>query len=197
MQRKSPYDPATAGPQVHDRRAKVVNRGLAGHLTVVEVDDPFEAGARITAARSVRGDVLADHLARGHIDEAQFEAGRAFQRCFAVAERGPRSMQLTERVDGGAPPEALTDAQAKAARWLSKCYQRLGVDGSALLHDVLIRAMSMKQIAASRGLAGPAYPRYFGMRLRECLDALAIVFGFATSEAPRQRLTARPAPPPP
>ena len=45
MHRK-PYDPATSGPQaqVHDCRAKSVNRGLAEHLVATEIEDPFATG---------------------------------------------------------------------------------------------------------------------------------------------------------
>ncbi len=172
MHRK-PYNPAAAGPQVHDRRATQVNRGLAAHLAVV--DDPFECGARIATVRSIRDDPLGDRFARGHIDEAQFTAGREFQRIFMIAERGPLSMQLAERIDGGLLVENVTDAQLAAGRQLSRCYRRLGADGSTLIHDGLIRNMSMKQIAEARGLAGQKFEAYFGLRLRE---ALAIVLGF-------------------
>ena len=84
-------------------------------------------------------------------------------------------------MDGSAPPETPSDAQLRSWRWLDKCYRRFGDDGSALVHDVLIRNMSMKQIAAARGLAGPRYESYFGLRLREALNSLAIVFGFVSS----------------
>src|SRR5580765_7263841 len=90
---RKPYNPATSGPQVHDRRARELNRGSKGHVVEVEVDDPYEAGGKIATLRSVRDDPLADHYARGHIDAAQFAAGREFQRCFEIAERGPRAMQ--------------------------------------------------------------------------------------------------------
>ena len=146
MPHSKPYNPATSGPQVqvHDRRARTVNRGLAAHIVETEVDDPFERGARIATVRSVRDDPLADRLARGHIDQAQYQAGRAFQEHFRRAERGPRSIQWSERVDGSAPPEALNDAQLRSWRWLDKCHRRLGTDGSMLVHDVLVRNMSMR-----------------------------------------------------
>ena len=92
-------------------------------------------------------------------------------------------MQLTERVDGSSPPEHLSDGQLRSWRWLEKCYRRLGADGSMLAHDMLIRGMTVRQIATARGLAGQRYEQYLGMRLRECLDELAIVFGFATKSA--------------
>ena len=141
MPHRKPYDPATSGPQtqVHDRRAKSVNRGLAAHLVETEVDDPFEPGVRIATLRSTRDDPLADRLARGHIDQAQYLAGREFQKHFRIAERGPRSPQLSEAIDGNPPHEGLTDSQFKAWAWLSRCYRELGADGSALVNDMLIR----------------------------------------------------------
>jgi transcription antitermination factor NusG len=41
-QGRSPYDPASQGPQVHDRRAREISRGSAGHIVEVEVEDPYE-----------------------------------------------------------------------------------------------------------------------------------------------------------
>jgi hypothetical protein len=178
MNRK-PYNPVTQGPQVHDRRAKLISRGSAGHIVEVEVDDPYERGARISAVRSVRDDPLADHLARGHIDQAQYLAGREFQKHFQIAERGPQAMQMTEAVDGGLPAETLTSERLKAGKWLTKCYGALGRDGSVLMHDMLVHNRTTTQIALARGMISQDWHRYFSKRLRECLNTLAVVFGFA------------------
>lgn len=180
MSRK-PYNPATAGPQVHDRRARELNRGSKGHVVETEVDDPYEAGGKIATLRSVRDDPLADHFARGHIDSAQFAAGREFQRCFEIAERGPQAMQMTEAVDGTPLRETLTDAQLMAFKQLSKCRWVLGSDGMGLMSNMLVSGMSGKQIAASRGMTGQAWERYFGKRMSDCLNLLAMVFGFSNS----------------
>lgn len=182
MPHKQPYDPATSGPQaqVHDRRARQVNRGLATHLVEAEVEDPYEAGAKIGVLRSVRDDPLADHLARGHIDQAQYLAGREFQKHFQIAERGPRAVQWTDAVDGGLPHEPLTSAQLLAGRWLAKAYRKLGADGSALTNDMLIHAMTARQIAEARGLRGQEWPRYYSKRFLECLNTLARVYGYAS-----------------
>ena len=148
----------------------------------VEIDDPYEAGAKISAIRSVREDPLGDRFARGYIDQAQFDAGREFQRHFGIAERGPSARQLSEAEDGAPPRENLTDGQLLAGKWLAKCYRKLGADGSALVHDMLVHAMSAKQIAESRGLAGQDWDKYFAKRLWECLNTLAVVYGFATGD---------------
>jgi hypothetical protein len=179
---RQPYDPSRQGPQVHDRRAREINRGSASHIVEVEIDDPFEPGARISAVRSVRDDPLADQLARGHIDEAQFLAGRQFQKDFETAERGPRAIALSEAVDSSPLQETLTDAQLKAGKSLSRCYGALGKDGSILAHDMLIRSMTLRQIAISRGMPGREWERYLGRRIHEVLDCLAIVYGFASDK---------------
>jgi len=182
---RNPYNPAVSGPQVHDRRARATNRGQAGHIVEVEVDDPYgQPGERISAIRSTRDDPLADHLARGHIDQAQYEAGRAFQRHFATAEKGPRALGWTEAVDGGLQAEPLTDAQLMASKWLTRCYGALGRDGSILMHEMLVDAKTTRQIAAARGMIGEDWNRYFSRRLFECLDTLAIVFGLANGTSP-------------
>ena len=44
---------------------------------------------------------------------------------------------------------------------------------------MLISAMTTKQIAESRGMAGQEWERYFTKRLGECLNCLAVVYGFS------------------
>jgi hypothetical protein len=141
--------------------------------------------------RSVRDDPLADRFARGFIDAAQFAAAREFQKFFGIAERGPRAIQLTEAVDGNPVRETLTNAQLNAGKWLAKCYRQLGAYGSALIHNSLINGRTTKQIAAARGLTGPDWERYIARRLRECLDTLAVVFGFASGDRKARPVTDR------
>ena len=174
--RRQPYDPSKA----HDRRATDLNMGIGQHVAPIEIDDPMEAGGRLIVMRSTRDDPLADLHVRKMIDEAQYHAGRAFQYDFEAAERGPRAIDPSkEAVDGGQMPEPITEAQRKAARQLGVVYRALGQDGAALTHDVLIHSKTRSQIASSRGLVGKRWEEYYGMRFRECLDCLALVYGFA------------------
>jgi hypothetical protein len=76
---------------------------------------------------------------------------REFQRCYQLADKR-RAEQ----------PGALADDQRAAWESLAKCHRALGADGSALVNDLLIRGMTAKQIAASRGLAGEE--RFFAKR---------------------------------
>jgi hypothetical protein len=175
--RRQPYDPN----KIHDRRAAESNLGVQNHLTPKEVDDPYEAGGKIIVMRSTRDDPLADLHARHMIDEAQYHAGRAFQSDFETAERGPRAIDPSkEAVDGGLMPEPITEAQRRSARQLAIVYRALGQDGSAIVHAVLVHNQTRKQVASARGLIGERWEKYYGLRFQECLDCMALVYGFAT-----------------
>ena len=124
-------------------------------------------------------------LARLHthrqIDEAQYQGGRAFQHDWEKAERGPQAVDPTrEYVDGGQKREPITEGQRKAVLRLNRTERELGADGSALVHEVLILGMTMEQIGQRRGLRGQRWIDYFARRFRECLDRLALIYGFAT-----------------
>lgn len=183
-----PYNPALAEYQRQQAEAEDMKRRdrksrdllRNARVSPMEVVDPdSETGEKIIIMRSTRDDPLADHHARHHIDEAQYQAGRKFQEDFERAERGPRAVELKEAVDGGQMPEPLTESQRKAAKSLAVAYRALGADGSALAHDILVHGRTMSQIAASRGLFGERWQKYFGMRFHECLNCLAEIYGFA------------------
>ena len=168
-------------------RAKELPR--VGRFVAVEVDDPYEPGAKIVAIRSTRNDPLADLYTREYIDNAQFEGGRAFQRDFETAERGPRAIDPSkEAVDGGLMPEPITEAQKRAVDSLAVAFKELGADGSALMHDFLVDGRTMGDIANRRGLQGQRWNDYFGVRVRECLHSLAFVYGFAAEPKGRMRI---------
>lgn len=147
---------------------------------LIEVDDPYELGAKTVAERNIKNDPLANLHARHQIDEAQYHAGRAFQHDFEIAERGPRAIDPSkEAVDGGRIPEPITEQQQKAVGRLNRAGRALGADGSGLIHAVLIGRQTCSQVAGARGLSGERWEKYFGMRFRECLECLAVVYGFA------------------
>jgi hypothetical protein len=172
--KRTPYDPSKA----HDRRTTDLLRNA--RVAPIEVDDPLELGGKLLVMRSTRDDPLAELHARGQIDEAQYQSGRSFQDDFETAERGPRAIDPSkEAVDGGMAPEPITEAQRKAARQLAVVYRALGQDGSALVHEVLVHGKTRAQVAEARGLAGERWEKYFGIRFRECLDCMALVYGFA------------------
>jgi len=167
--------------KVHDRRSKDLPRNA--EVAAVEVDDPLalEPGEKIVTLRSIRNDPLGRLHSHRHIDEAQYQGGRAFQDDWEKAERGPRAVDPTrEYVDGGQAREPITERQRKAVLRLNRAERELGADGSALVHEVLVFGMTMEQIGQRRGLRGQRWIDYFARRFRECLDRLALIYGFAT-----------------
>jgi hypothetical protein len=175
--RKKPYNPA----KVHDRRSQDLLRNA--EVAAIEVDDPLglEPGDKIVTLRSIRNDPLARLHTHRQIDEAQYQGGRAFQGDWEKAERGPQAIDPgREYVDGGQHREPITEGQRKAVLRLNRAERELGADGSGLVHEVLILGMTMEQIAQRRALGGQRWLDYFARRFRECLDRLALIYGFAT-----------------
>ena len=168
----------------HDRRAQ--DLPLNAQVAAVEIDDPMalEPGEKIVALRSIRNDPLGRLHSHHQIDEAQFRGGRAFQDDWEKAERGPRAVDPTrEYVDGGQAREPITERQRRAVLRLNRIERELGADGIMLVHEVLVQGLTMEQIGQRRGLRGQRWMDYFAKRFRECLDRLALIYGFA-SRAP-------------
>ena len=85
--------------------------------------------------------------------------------------------------------EVITESQRKAVLRLNRCERELGADGSALVHDVLVKGMTMEQVGQRRGLRSQRWNDYFARRFRECLDRLALIYGFATERHSQGRRT--------
>ena len=169
--------------KVHDRRSR--DLPLNAEVAVIEVDDPLalEAGEKIVALRSIRNDPLARLHSRGQINEAQYRGGRAFQNDWERAERGPQAVDPSrEYVDGVQIREPITEGQRKAVLRLNRVERELGADGSALVHDVLVDGMTMEQVGQRRALTTQRWKDYFSRRFQECLDRLALIYGFATEQ---------------
>jgi hypothetical protein len=167
--------------RVHDRRSRDLPRNA--EVAAVEVDDPLglEPGEKIVTLRSIRNDPLGRLHSRRQLDEAQYQGGRAFQEDWEKAERGPQAVDpMREYVDGGQAREPITERQRKAVLRLNRAERELGADGSALVHEILILGVTMEQIGLRRGLRGQRWIDYFARRFRECLDRLALIYGFAT-----------------
>jgi hypothetical protein len=173
VKRNKPHKSA----RIHDRRSQDLPRNA--EVAAVEVDDPLalEPGEKIVTLRSIRNDPLGRLHSHRQLDEAQYQGGRAFQDDWEKAERGPQAVDPTrEYVDGGQMREPITERQRKAVLRLNRAERELGADGSALVHEVL----TMEQVAQRRALRGQRWIDYFARRFRECLDRLALIYGFAT-----------------
>lgn len=175
--RKKPHRLA----KVHDRRSH--DLPLNAEVAPIEVDDPLalEPGEKIVTLRSIRNDQLGRLHSHRQIDEAQYQGGRAFQNDWEKAERGPQAVDPTrEYVDGVQTREPITEGQRKAVLRLGRVERELGADGAALVHEVLIVGLSMEQVGQRRGLQSQRWMDYFARRFQECLDRLALIYGFAT-----------------
>jgi hypothetical protein len=172
---------AQRSARIHDRKAQ--DLPLNAEVAEVEVDDPLalEPGEKIVTLRSIRNDPLARLHSHHQIDEAQFRGGRAFQDDWEKAERGPRAVDPTrEYVDASPSREPITERQRRAVLRLNRASRELGADGAVLVHEVLILGLTMEKIAERRGLSGQRWMDYLSKRFRECLDRLALMYGFAT-----------------
>lgn len=147
------------------------------------VDDPYsDCGEKLEVLRSVRDDPLAGMAARGQIEDHLLKAGRRWQALLEQAEIGSVSAidPTKEAVDGGRIPEPITDRQIRAIRQLAEVDRLLGLEGCALIRDILGRRYSIAQAAQVRELTSAREVNYIGRRLRECLETLAIHFGLAS-----------------
>jgi Domain of unknown function (DUF6456) len=172
--------------KLHDRLSADLPRNA--EVASVEVDNPLglELGERIVALRSIRNDPLGRLHSHRQIDEVQYQAGRTFQDDWERAERGPQAVDPSrDYVDGAQAREPITEGQRKAVLRLNRAERELGADGSALVHDVLIRGMTMQQVGERRCLCTQRWSDYFSRRLRECLDRLALLYGLATEKTLR------------
>lgn len=167
--------------KTYDRRSRDLL--LNAEMAQVEVDNPLalDPGEKIIALRSIRSDPLGRLHSHRQIDEAQYRGGRAFQSDWERAERGPQAVDPTrEYVDGMSGREPVTESQRQAVLRLNRIERELGTDGAALVRDVLVLGLAMEQIAQRRAVQSQRWKDYFSKRLQECLDRLALFYGFAT-----------------
>ncbi len=178
--------------RIYDRRSR--DAPLNADVAEVEVDNPLalDPGEKIIALRSVRGDPLGRLHSHHQIDEAQYRGGRAFQNDWERAERGPQAVDPSrEYVDGVRGRETVMESQRQAVLRLNRVERELGTDGAALVHDVLVLGLTMEQIGQQRAVRSQRWNDYFSKRFQECLDRLALIYGFAT-EAPARGREERP-----
>jgi hypothetical protein len=186
--RRQPYDPS----KVHDRKATDLLRNAV--VAPIEIDDPFalEPGEKIVVMTSVR-DMLPALRARRVIDEAQYYAGREFERFFYQTNSGLKAINLENPyVDTSFNGITISDDHCDAVEELKRADRALGLEGSSLIRNVLIHGMSFIQIAALHGMASELETKYIGRRFRECLDTLAKHFGFANRDSQERRQSSGP-----
>lgn len=147
---------------VHDRRST----DLLANAMVAEVivDDPYGSnGEQIATVRNIRDDVLAAMLSRREVDQAQYDAGRKYEKFAEQAEIG--SIQAIdprkEAVDGGGGFDGITDRQIDAVRQLSEAARVLGQKGEAMVRFVLISRRPFSALGLDRRQTDRARTKFF------------------------------------
>jgi hypothetical protein len=156
-------------------------------VAIAVVTDPHsETGEKIQITRSLRDDPLGWLHSRNQIDEAQYQAGRKWQKLHECSTIGVIQAidPAKEAVDGGMMRDFLTDRQIDAFKQLAESYKELGKYGGKLVCQILGEGRSISEVAAQWGYTGEREITYFGRRFRECLEALAIHWGFAQPKRP-------------
>jgi hypothetical protein len=164
------------GTAAADRRSSDKQRNR--EYVDMEVDDPYAPGERITVTRQLRHDQLAWHHAHHHIDEAQYTAGRAYQRDYEIAERGARAIDPTrEAVDGGVAVDPLLISQITARNKLVAIEAVLGHYLIRMLQAVLIHGAALSSLARSQSNEDK---NQIGRMFRMGLELLAVQYGLST-----------------
>lgn len=163
--------------KIYDRQSRDIP--INAVVVPVVVEDPYERGGKIETTASLRDDILRHLRVRDEIDEAQFQAGRKYERYVEQSQIGSvKAMDPTkEPVDGGgALPESITDRQIAAQRELSEAGRVLGRRGEAMVRMVLVDRLSFKEIAPNTGRYDLAYVR---RHFFDCLEELAMFWSLA------------------
>jgi GcrA cell cycle regulator len=182
-------------PEHSDALREFLAKGMPYAKAADAINAKFETAYTRNAAigRGKRNDPLGRLHSHRQIDEAQYRGGRAFQNDWERAERGPQAVDPTrEYVDGVQKREPVTEGQRRAVLRLGRVERELGADGAALVHEVLVKGLSMEQVGQRRNLRTQRWRDYFARRFYECLDRLALIYGFATEQTGAARTVRRP-----
>lgn len=172
--------PKLKAQTMHNRQATDLQ--INAKVAIAIVEDPYSrVGEMITVTRSIRDDILAGMLARQQIDNAQYTAGRHYQRCAEKCEIGGVQAidPSKEAVDGGRMREAITDHQIKAFKYMADAHALLGPDMSRMMICVLTRHIGIREFAESQGLHTSYGWKETGKAFRLGLEKLAILWGYA------------------
>lgn len=170
----------TQAQKVHDRLSRDLPRG--SRVAIAIVQDPYsDIGEKIQVTRSIRDDPLAGMHSRQQIDDAQLVAGRKWQAHHEGAEVGLlRAIDpAKEFVDGGQFQDPLPDSKIKALEALREADDALGWEGKTIIRAILGDRLTIVEATMARGGRSEVDIKYVGRRFRECLETLAVLWGFA------------------
>src|SRR5262249_32979030 len=150
------------------------------HVELIDDDDPANKGLKLTRARNLRDDPLAEMHSRGNITDIKFHAGRTWQYWHERAEIGPvRAIDPSkEVVDGGRFHEPDTQKQGQARKELHRANQCLGTYTAYVIRMVLGERKTLRTIALESRLPEGERQRLYA-RFQNGLDDLAKLWGFS------------------
>lgn len=171
--------------KVHDRLSR--DLPINSRVAIAIVDDPLATtlGEKIQVTRSIRDDPLAGMHARQQISDHQLVAGRRWQAHHEGAEVGLlRAIDpAKEYVDGGQFPDPLPDSKIKALEALREADDALGWEGKTIIRAILGDRLTVVEATMARGGRSETDIKYVGKRFRECLETLAVLWGFASRKS--------------
>lgn len=169
------------------RKPRMKPKPIDDGTVATMVDNPYFSGAhaegasnpRKTMARlSMRESPVVWMHCHGRIDDAQLQAASRFRGLYErTGGSGVKAMDTTkEPVQGGIMTDGLTDAKMDAAKELVAVRRRLGPVGYELVEAVCGQCLWLRELFPARRTQDRQADR-----LRDCLDALALFWGYRNS----------------
>lgn len=180
----------TGKSTLHDRRSTDLPSNV--HVAEAIVDDPYplRPGDALLMFKNVRNDPLERLKQRGDINDAQFRAGKAYERDLELAEIGSvKAIDPTkEAVDGGCLAEPLSDLQRRALERLRQAGQDLGLFAESVVRGCLASNATPAQLAVQLGFTTKREQLHYGWAFRLALEYLARLYGTATVSTNRYKI---------
>lgn len=174
------------------RKSKKTKPHPPVNFIMVDVDNPEYSrdhdGAsgnpkKIRAAFNSKESPVMWMHARNWVTDSQAMAATEFRRLYEMCGgAGARAIDFTkEPVDGGGYIDPISDRRMDAAKELMQVQHRLGRSGYDLVERVCGQLFFIKQVAAQyRNSSSKRYETKLANQLKDCLDVLAIDWGYQT-----------------
>lgn len=158
------------------------------NFILIDVDNPnYQPGndgepgnpKKERAAYNYRESPIAFMRARRYITESQAKAGVKFRLLYEkCGGGGARAIDWRkEPVDGGGWFDPFTDNRMEAAKELQQIQDKLGREGYLLVEKVCGNCIFINDLAHAEGYS-KRYVTKLSRNLQECLDVLAVYWGF-------------------
>lgn len=143
----------------------------------VEIDDPYERGAKIVASRRLSDFISREHAA-GRLDDAQKLAADKFYdyRTVTLGIMGQEPAWTRVQVDNSRQDYSITEAKQRAHYRLRTARQVIGTHAFVAIDQCVIQGLTPTQIESRTGQDRKATAVY----IKDGLDMLAVLWGLAT-----------------